>query len=85
MQNPIDTPTPATEVAADRYGVDHERERRLVKVFVGLIAAGFLIVLVMLGIAITLDVTIGNDSIATPPPVFEPSTAEQAGTPGSHP
>jgi hypothetical protein len=67
--------------AADPHGIDHARERKLAKVFAGLIGAGFVLVLIMLSIAIALDATTEEVVISGPPPELQPSS----GASGSHP
>lgn len=73
------------ETPPDPHGIDREREQRLTNVFIGLIGAGFVIVLLMLGAAFVLQRMYGTEVVPIAPPQWDAETTEPATIPGTHP
>jgi len=74
-----------TENPQDPHGIDQDREKRLVKIFIGFIGAAFVLVLIMLSVAFALDMASEEEPVPTPPPAWDPETPDPPKVPGSHP
>jgi hypothetical protein len=82
MSEPNENPPPEP----DPHGIDHTRELRLVKIFAVLIGGAFILVVVMLVAAFSLDIIHAPEPIEPVPIVPDPEPlSEQADLAGNHP